>query len=169
MICFRSTFSSKLKWFQVGIGTMPGKSVLCLGCRNHRSMARRRCALCGEKWVLPDCEPEQCFIWTFLACRWCVLRYLHPVHFQVANWTKDIPECVWELVLRFLQGDSRRPARLRRGISMHGNHNQIRWSLDGRFAVVEHFVSYTVFVIYCTPLLWLQLCVSNMFDICVAL
>ena len=48
---------------------MPG--VVCRICRRHRSQRRMLCTWCNERWALPSCRPEHCWIAPLDMCRWC--------------------------------------------------------------------------------------------------
>ena len=80
---------------------MPRRSVLCLVCRNHRSLRRRRCNLCLRYRALPSCRPEHCWIVEARSCRDCLQLFLHRAALQAAGMTLGADPS--RIILSFLQ------------------------------------------------------------------
>ena len=81
--------------------SMPRSSKLCLVCKNHYSMARRRCQLCLRYRALPSCRPEHCWIEAAKSCRECLVEILIRGGYYAAR--KILPVETLRAILSFLQ------------------------------------------------------------------
>ena len=55
------------------------KKILCLVCRNHRSLKLRLCVLCKRRRALPSCNPERCWVQGAMSCRDCLHHHIEDL------------------------------------------------------------------------------------------